>query len=252
MGTDLRFAFFDSATNLERVEFGEEESGLVWIADVQWGGVNLSMVDWTRVNMVGDEYMACQAVTRAGETKERRKLLEDYRAAVRANRQLANAMRAQGMNEEAVPFAYRAQVLQRKVLWRQMLWGQVESLQPAMQPAGAWQRGKELLWRIQKFGASIFSWFLDVLAGYGYKPGRSLLVYLLVIAAFALCYYGLGQLAPREAFIFSVTSFHGRGFLPGPFALSSPITALAALEAIIGLFIEISFIATFTQRFFGR
>jgi len=27
---------------------------------------------------------------------------------------------------------------------------------------------------------------------------------------------------------------------------------LAALEAVIGLFIEISFIATFTQRFFGK
>jgi uncharacterized protein YjbI with pentapeptide repeats len=118
MGADLRFAFFDSVTHLESVELGEKEAGLVWLADVQWGGVNLSVVDWTRVKMLCDEYMA---VTGAGEIKE-----------------------------------------------------------------------------------------------------------------------------------ISVTSFHGRGFLPGPFALSSPVTALAALEAVIGLFIEISFIATFTQRFFGR
>jgi hypothetical protein len=55
-----------------------------------------------------------------------------------------------------------------------------------------------------------------------------------------------------EALIFSTTSFHGRGFLPGPFSLGSPITGLAAVEVVIGLFIEISFIATFTQRFFGR
>ncbi len=30
-----------------------------------------------------------------------------------------------------------------------------------------------------------------------------------------------------------------------------PVAILAAIEAIIGLLIEISFIATFTQRFFG-
>ena len=47
-------------------------------------------------------------------------------------------------------------------------------------------------------------------------------------------------------------TYHGRGFLPGPFALGDPVTALAALEAVVGIFIEISFIATFTQRFFGR
>jgi hypothetical protein len=34
--------------------------------------------------------------------------------------------------------------------------------------------------------------------------------------------------------------------------LSNPLTIFAALEAIIGLLIEISFIATFTQRFFAR
>jgi hypothetical protein len=59
--------------------------------------------------------------------------------------------------------------------------------------------------------------------------------------------------SPLAAFVFSVTSFHGRGFFPGEgLALDDPITVLAALEAIVGLFIEISFIATFTQRFFAR
>jgi hypothetical protein len=103
-----------------------------------------------------------------------------------------------------------------------------------------------------KLWAYVFLWFLDVLADYGYKPGRSVLIYLLVIAVFATCYSAFGHLSLLEALIFSVTSFHGRGFLPGPFALKSPVTALAALEAVEGLFIEISFIATFTQRFFGR
>ncbi|HKV83509.1 MAG TPA: hypothetical protein VJN88_03065, partial [Ktedonobacterales bacterium] len=58
------------------------------------------------------------------------------------------------------------------------------------------------------------------------------------------------------AVVFSVTSFHGRGFFPGgrpghSLTLDDPVTVLAAAEAIIGLLIEISFIATFTQRFFG-
>jgi hypothetical protein len=55
------------------------------------------------------------------------------------------------------------------------------------------------------------------------------------------------------AAVFSVTSFHGRGFSPGENAgLTNPVTVIAAAEAIIGLLIEITFIATFTQRFFGR
>jgi len=106
--------------------------------------------------------------------------------------------------------------------------------------------------RFRKLVALIFSYFLDLIAGYGYRPGRTLFIYLVVIAAFAVCYDAIGHLAPSEALIFSTTSFHGRGFLPGPFSLGSPITGLAAVEAVIGLFIEISFIATFTQRFFGR
>ena len=91
-----------------------------------------------------------------------------------------------------------------------------------------------------------------MLAGYGHKPGRSLFIYLLTITGFATCYFLFGRLSPLEALIFSVTSFHGRGFFPGPFALGDPVTALAAMEAVVGIFIEISFIATFTQRFFGR
>jgi hypothetical protein len=51
-----------------------------------------------------------------------------------------------------------------------------------------------------------------------------------------------------------LTSFHGRGFIPGlgnEASLHNPLVMLAAIEAVVGLFIEISFIATFTKRFFG-
>lgn len=254
-GADLRNAFFDSATNLERITLSQEKADCALLADVQWGSVNLSVVNWLHIKFLGDEYKARQRESSipARTAREKSKLLEDYHEAVRAYRQLANAMRAQGMNEEAVHFAYRAQKLQKKVLWRQVVWGKAEAdSSQAGRQKGLWARIQELRWRALKFGAYIFSWFLDVLAGYGYKPGRSLFIYLLMITCFATCYLVLGHLSPREALIFSITAFHGRGFFPGPFALSDPVTALAALEAVVGLFIEISFIATFTQRFFGR
>jgi hypothetical protein len=54
-----------------------------------------------------------------------------------------------------------------------------------------------------------------------------------------------------KALILSVSSFHGRGFFQPLQSLGDPVAALAAIEAVIGLFIEISFIATFTQRYFG-
>ena len=58
---------------------------------------------------------------------------------------------------------------------------------------------------------------------------------------------------PLEAVVFSMTSFHGRGFSPGQnITLGNPITVLAALEAFVGLTIEVTFIATLTQRLFGK
>ncbi|HLJ32367.1 MAG TPA: pentapeptide repeat-containing protein, partial [Ktedonobacteraceae bacterium] len=91
----------------------------------------------------------------------------------------------------------------------------------------------------------------------GYKPIRSLIAYVLVILGFAITYFILGnivgpQLSPLESLVFSLTSFHGRGFFPGGIRLDDPLTVVSALEAVVGLTIEISFIATFTQRFFGK
>jgi uncharacterized protein YjbI with pentapeptide repeats len=253
-GTDLRNAFFDSASNLERITLNEAKHGCALLADVQWGSVNLSVVNWLQLKILGDEYKARQREISipARTEREKGKLLEDYHEAVRAYRQLASAMRTQGMNEEAIPFAYRAQLLQRKVFWRQVVWGQVGSLETETPQRELRQNAQDIWRRIRSFAAYVFSWFLDILAGYGYKPGRSLFIYILMITVFASCYYLIGHLSPSEALIFSVTSFHGRGFFPGTFTLSNPVTGLAAFEAVVGLFIEISFIATFTQRFFGR
>ncbi|HEX5440099.1 MAG TPA: pentapeptide repeat-containing protein, partial [Ktedonobacterales bacterium] len=86
----------------------------------------------------------------------------------------------------------------------------------------------------------------------------SFITYLLVIVAFAALYFVLREsvspaLSPVDALIFSITSFHGRGFAPGEaVSLHNPLTILAAGEAVLGLLIEITFIATFTQRFFAQ
>jgi len=236
---DLRGAFLDSATNLRQATLGNAHYGYVSLADVAWGGANLAVVLWSRQRrgargksgqsvVLGDERNARQRKNDEGKSKDAETRFEEYEAAVRANRQLAVALRSQGLDEDAANFAYRAQVLQRRVLLRQ--------LRP---------------------GAYLFSLFLDTLAGYGYRPGRSLIVYLFVIFGWATAYFMVGQtvgphLTPLAALVFSVTSFHGRGFFPGGIPLDDPLTVLAATEAIIGLIIEISFIATFTQRFFGK
>jgi len=223
-GVDLKGAFFDNTTSLSHVILGDEKYGVASLADVNWGGVNLAVVDWSSLKMLGDEYWARRPTDMYGMKNDKARRLEQYRIAVRANRQLAVVLRDQGLNEEADHFAYRAQLCQRFV----------------------WRRQRRPL----KY---ILSWFLFLLAGYGYRPLRSLFWYLVVIVGFAIVYYTFGHVTPLEAFVLSLTSFHGRGFFPGTnITLSDPRVVLAAFEAVVGLFIEISFIATFTQRFFGR
>ncbi len=226
-GSDLKCAFFNSETDLRDIILSNKEFGSASLAGVHWGDVDLSVVDWTQIKVLGDERQAKKRKTEEGMLKGIKFRLTDYRTAVRANRQLAVALRNQGLNEEADHFAYRASKLQRVVLRRQ-----------------------------RKFGSYLFFGFLDLIAGYGYRPWRSILWYLIVICGFATTYFVFGHLPLLpDAFVFSLMSFHGRGFFPSLSSetnLHNPLVILAAAEAVIGLFIEISFIATFTQRFFGK
>ena len=222
-GGNLSGAFFTSVTNLKGVHFGNEKSGFVLLAGVRWSDVDLSVVDWTQMNILGDEYQARRRKKENGEAKDSATRLEEYRTAVRANRQLAVALQGEGLNEEAARYAYRAQRLQRVVLRRQ-----------------------------RKHGQYLFSWFLDLLVGYGYRPGRTLFWYLAIIFGFSIAYFASGNLSPLEAFIFSLTSFHGRGFFPESTLFLDARVILAAFEAVVGLLIEASLIATFTQRFIGK
>jgi hypothetical protein len=156
---------------------------------------------------------------------------------VRAYRQVATRLRAQGLTEDADCFAYRAQIRERGVLLHS---------------------GRLLQY--------LFSWALYLLAGYGYRPGRTLVWYLATIAGPTFMYMqatmgwnpfglpALSALAPLpwyEALILSVNSVQGRGFFQPLQGLGDPVAALAAIQAVIGLGIEISFIASFSQRYFG-
>jgi uncharacterized protein YjbI with pentapeptide repeats len=229
-GADLTGATFDKTSRLNGAIFTGAS-----FDQVTFDNANLTVVDWDLVPLLGDEVTATVAAYntetyqhKQGDKKAPTDRLDEFRAAVRANRVLAVALRSQGLNEEADRYAYRAQVLQRQVLRRQ-----------------------------GKFGRALGAWVLDAVSGYGYQPLRSVFTYLLVVAVFAVVYFALSgagshTLTWNEALVVSLTAFHGRGFFATAFQPGDPQAALAALEAVIGLLIEISFIATFTQRFFAR
>jgi len=226
-GALLLRAIFNHETNLEGILLWDEKHGYASLADIRWGDANLTVVNWSQVKLLGDEYRL-QHSTYDGKTKDRKSQIKEYETAIRANRQLAVELQDQGLNEVAVRFVYRAQLMQRKVFWYQ-----------------------------GKLGQYLFSLFLDLLSGYGYKPGRCFIAYLLVILSFATVYFIIGHkvgpvLSPLGSVVFSMTSFHGRGFFPGGIGLDDPLTVVAALEAFVGLLIEVTFIATLTQRLFGK
>jgi len=223
---DLRGAQLQQ-TDLRKAELADQNHVGPRLVDTRWSDTNLVVVDWSRIRMLGDELEAQQQRSASGLTKDRGTRLQEYRLAIYANRQLAAALHAQGLNEDAARFTYRAQRLQQAVLRLQ-----------------------------RKFIQYLFSLFLDTLSGYGYRPVRAVLWYLLIVGGFATVYSILGHLSfIPDALVFSLTSFHGRGFFPGlsgETSLHNPLVVLASLEAVLGLLIEISFIATFTQRFFGK
>ena len=226
--TNLCSAHLEGA-DLSNVALGNQQRIGPRLADVQWGNTNLAVVGWAQVSKLGDEHLARQDKTNDGKKKDKYTRLDEYQAAVRANRQLAVALRNQGLNEEADRFAYRAQLCQRTVLWFQ-----------------GWHSWAKWLG----------SWFLALLAGYGYRPMRTILWYLFIIGSFAIANSVVGHLPLLpDSLVFSLMSFHGRGFFPslsGETSLHNSVVILAAAEAVVGLLIEVSFIATFTQRFFAK
>jgi|SRR6266487_4942898 len=224
---DLRNALLKE-THLNQAILGDKQGIGPRFADAQLDSINLSVIDWSQVRMLDDEFEVRQKTKNGnisrGTPWGKTIPLEEHQAAVRANRQLAVALQNQGMNEDATRFTYRAQLMQRIVFRRQ-----------------------------RKLGQYIFSHILSLLSGYGYRWRNAFLSYLFVIGVFAAIYYHLGpHLAWYEAIVVSMTAFHGRGFFPNQFNPGDPQALAAAIEAFVGLLIEVTFIATLTQRLFGK
>jgi hypothetical protein len=250
--TDLRGANLSGATLVgARFSEGNKLDGIVLgnytkLADVHWNGANLVSIDWSSLTILGDELQARMELDKDGRKKDPYDRLEEWKAAVRAYRLLSIALRAQGMHEEADRYAYRTRVCQRSVYYWQARQEKKGTIMNRIQ--STWHSFSQMCW----------SGLLDVIAGYGFRPSRSAGTYLLFVLCFALYYLIVGrkfvlELNPLQSLIFSVTSFHGRGFTPsGIIALDSPLLIGAAIESIVGLVLEITFIVTFIQRFFAR
>jgi uncharacterized protein YjbI with pentapeptide repeats len=263
-GVDLRAAVADALRVLRAPTADGRRYAGIRLADVRWGDVNLATLDWAQVRMLGDEWdawhwkpsadeMAAWKILsrRAARVQMRASRQAAFEHAVRANHQLASALRDQGLHHHADRFTYRAQVLQRNIYLH---------------------RFRLVHW--------LFSWLLFVVAGYGYRPLRSVVTYVTSIGLFAVLYWSvtndvslthglltrvitamgmrppigasLHRLRGYEAIVLSMTSFHGGGFLQLATMPSDKVAILAALEAALGLVFEFTFLAAFIRRFFAR
>jgi uncharacterized protein YjbI with pentapeptide repeats len=213
---DLRGACLDAKTMLDHAWFGNTRADAPRVYMVRWGGTKLTGINWSQVRQVGDETAGPQRVEQA----------------CAAYLDLANALQDQGVNEAAVQYESRGQHFQRRLFLRQ---------------------GKLLRY----ISSLLFDGLANMLAGYGYKPLRTLGRYLMVISGFALLFYWLGAtwgppLTLMGALTMSVNCSYGRGFFPGSatMPMDHPMVELAAIEAVVSLVIEVTFIAIFTRRFF--
>jgi uncharacterized protein YjbI with pentapeptide repeats len=234
-GADLRTASFDGASNLNHLRLTDEAGVGPLLRDVHWNGVNLSGVAWAQVRMLGEEREAQQLTTADGRQKDvdGASRHEAYERAVRANRQLAATLRGQGLTEAADRFAYRAQLCQRQVYRAQ---------------------GRKSL---PAYAGSLFLW---ALSGYGYRVGRILATYGVVLAAFTLVYAVLGVHSFRresgaqalwDAFLVSLSAVHGRTTFE-QLGAWTPAAWTAAVESVVGIVIEGVFVAMLIQRLFAR
>jgi uncharacterized protein YjbI with pentapeptide repeats len=193
----------------------------VKMVGVRWNGAPLDNVSWNDVHRLGDEDLVEFA-------KDRRERVAALRSAARSYRSLSLTLRAQGLLLPASRFRLREQQLERRALISD-----------------------------RRFGAWLLSSALDRLAGYGERPGRIIATYVSTVLIFAFVYWGItdfalsgvAKLTWDEALVLSLTSFHGRGFFPGYLALGDWVARVAALEAVVGLFIELMLLATLSRRF---
>jgi hypothetical protein len=222
-GATLDRAFLDAVTTLDGIIIDSKTH----ILGVRWNGAPLDAIDWSQAPHLGDEPTPEDNVQR----KTRRERADTYRDAQRAYHGLVVALRDQGLSESATNYRLREMAMQRKAAWYR-----------------------------RKFGVWLLNGSFGIIGGHGEKPLRAFISYTAVIASFAAIYWtitnflrahGQQPLQWYEAIVLSLSSFHGRGFFTNTINLGDPLAIVGALEAVMGLFIELIFIATFSRRFLG-
>src|SRR5581483_6734313 len=129
---------------------------LTKLSDVVWNGVQLSQVDFDHVpRLVGDESAIAKDKPRVSRAKA-------LRAAARAYRELTKALQEQGLTDPAIKYRTRNHSLERRAQWLRFA-------------IGPW----------------LFSWLLNIVSGYGDRPGRALACYLAVVTAFTGAYWAI-------------------------------------------------------------
>ncbi len=220
---NLARALMDIKTVLDKIEFDEKTKFL----GVRWNNVSLNDIDWLQTSHIGDEPTKEIII----QEKMAVKRAKYYRDAAGAYHGLVVALNDQGLSIPASNYRLREKDME-----------------------------KEALWEEHKFCGWLFNIFLGGVAGHGEKPGRTVTWYLGIIAVFSVIYWMLTNLvhgsvkalSPLEAVILSLTCFHGRGFFTNTITIGDPVTTFAAIEAVLGLFIELVFIATFSKKFLGE
>ncbi len=116
-GADFRLATISKATFGDATMITTQGIGPI-VADVAgWDEHSLPINEWSRVKQLGDEAEAKKKRNEDGKPRDATTRFRDYFAATRAYRQVATALDGMGRKEEAEKFAYRGQVMQRKMFW---------------------------------------------------------------------------------------------------------------------------------------
>jgi len=232
-GADLRGAAFDKATRLNgaRLDGATIDQGFIenaTIGAVEWGQV--AALGGERLADRRHKYTASPAGGRdqRGRRKRAAERTFEYRAAARAYRALSIALRAQALNASAARFRYRALVMARKAQFHE---------------AAAVLASRRLLSAPRAFARWLLSYLLGAVTGYGEYLGRLVATYLLVIGVFTATLFAVAGLSftwenARDALVFSLTAFHGRGSPPPGLAPSDALSALTGVEGVVGLVIE--------------
>lgn len=219
-GADLRGAVLDSATIFEGVRLTDRVHGAAMLGDIVWGGVRLRRTQWRALRCLGDERLASW---RGGA--------DTYVPVIRAYRQLATALHAEDVHDDATRFAYRGRVWQRRLRLRRF----------------------ELL-------RYLGSWLQAIVAGYGYRPGRAVLWYTGIVGAFALISYqlphlvnvGMAPLSWSQSVATSLAASQGVAFYHLVTQPHARVSSLALVEGALGLLDELGLIVALVRRKVAR